>query len=634
MFTDMVGSTAAAQTDEAKALQLRDEQASLVRPLFAAHQGREIKSMGDGFLAEFDSALRAVQCAIDIQQHVHERNSQPGTAPLQLRIGVHLGDVEPREADIFGDAVNIASRIEPEAEPGGVCVSGAVHEQVRNKITDRFEKLPPKALKGLKVPIDLYRIILPWSGRESPPENPGPTGIAVLPFTNISPDPNDEYFADGLTEEVIAVLSKLRGLRVISRTSVMLYKSTPKPATQIGTELDVVSILEGSVRKAGDRIRVTAQLIDARSDRHLWAETYDRTLDDIFAVQAELAKQVAEALKLELRPPEEARLGTRPSIRPASYLAYLKGQTLLHSLTRASIEAAKAQFELAISLDDRNAAAYAGLSDAIHLIGIWYTDRPADASQRDWVRTSRGLAERAIELDPDLAEAHVSLALFLQDDLMFAAAEKEFKLALSLNPNFSRGRLAYALSLEEEGRGDDALVELSLAEAADPLWPAVLNAIALLLVWIEQLDDAVVKIQKLGEVAPDGQEYHAALSQYYLARSDLPSALKEIQRVEDLETEPRRKAVIRAEYLALSGKPEEAKALLRQQEALPEPGLLATYIAQVYAELGDLDDCFHWIEKGIHSGGLAFQQLRLDHRFAHVRKDPRFEEVLKKLNLA
>ena len=190
MFTDMVGSTSSAQTNEAQALRLRDEQASLVRPLFAAHEGREIKSMGDGFLSEFGSALRAVQCAIDIQQHLHERNSQPGSTPIQLRIGIHLGDVEQREADIFGDAVNIASRIEPLAAPGGVCISGEVFSQIRNKIPNQLEKLPPTALKGLLSPIDIYRVMLPWNLRElsSPDRGPAPlekSRIAVLPFVSI-----------------------------------------------------------------------------------------------------------------------------------------------------------------------------------------------------------------------------------------------------------------------------------------------------------------------------------------------------------------------------------------------------------------------------------------------------------------
>ncbi|MFZ0890794.1 MAG: adenylate/guanylate cyclase domain-containing protein [Thermoplasmata archaeon] len=399
MFTDMVGSTAAAQVNEAAALRLRDEHAGLIRPLFPAHHGRGIKSMGDGFLAEFDSALHAVQCATDIQQHLDERNSQAGVTPIRLRIGIHLGDVEQRETDIFGDAVNIASRIEPLAFAEGICISGEVFSQVRNKIPNKLEKLPLTPLKGLQSPVDIYRIVLPWETPDSNASVGGPTGIAVLPFANISPDPKDEYFADGLTEELIAVLSQIRNLRVIARTSVTPYKSTTKGVAQIGAELGVSSILEGSVRKAGNQLRITAQLIDVVSQGHVWANSYNRELTDVFAVQVELAQQVADGLRVELRPVERTQIEARSMVKPDSYLAYLKGLTLMRNATPTSLKEAKAQFELAISLDDRNASAHAALSTAECEIGAWYSN----TSERDWVERARSSAARAIELDPNLA---------------------------------------------------------------------------------------------------------------------------------------------------------------------------------------------------------------------------------------
>jgi adenylate cyclase len=630
MFTDMVGSTAAAQANEAAALRLRDEQEAIVRPLFSAHQGREVKSMGDGFLVEFDSALRAVQCAIDIQQTLHNRNSQPSVVPIQLRIGVHLGDVERRETDIFGDAVNIASRVEPLASPGGVCVTGEVFSQIRNKIPNKFEKLPPTGLKGVQVSIEIYRVVLPWSNRELASETSGPAGIAVLPFTNISPDPTDEYFADGLTEELITVLSQLRELRVISRTSVMLYKATPKSASQIGAELGVVSILEGSVRKAGSRLRVTAQLIDARSDRHLWAKTYDRELDDVFAVQAEIAKQVAEALEVELRPAEESRLESRPTVRPDSYLAYLKGRTLFHSFSKESLEAAKEQFELAISLDSQNAAAHAGLADVIRVVGMNYSDFPRE----DWEETSRRLATRAIDLDPSLAEAHTSLALILWTDYDFTAAEREFRLALSLNPSYSLAHYTYAAFMQDECRTDEALQEHALAEAADPLSSLNLAFLAPLLIDLGKLDEAFFKIQKMGELEPDGLSYHLALMAYHLARSDLDQGLKEIRRIVELRPAPRDKQLTQALYYALSGEKEQARALLRQDQTLPDRPRVALVIARIYAVLGDLDECFRWLERAIESHFIAIRAWRLDPRLKSVRDDPRFPALLKKMNLA
>ena len=192
MFTDMVGYTAATQTDETGALKLLREQEELVRPLLAAHQGREVKATGDGFLVEFDSALHAVRCAIDVHEHLHDRNSKPGVTPIRLRIGIHLGDVEERRGDIFGDAVNIAARLEPLAAPGGICISGEVFNQVRNKIPNRFERLAPTTLKNVRIPVELYRVSLPWEDPGSSPGSSSRTRLAVLPLANISPDPKDE----------------------------------------------------------------------------------------------------------------------------------------------------------------------------------------------------------------------------------------------------------------------------------------------------------------------------------------------------------------------------------------------------------------------------------------------------------
>ena len=632
MFTDMVGSTASAHADEAAALRLRDEQASLVRPLFSVHQGREIKSMGDGFLAEFDSALRAVECAIDIQHRLHERNSQPGAKPIQLRIGIHLGDVEQRENDIFGDAVNIASRIEPLAEPGGICLSGEVFSQIRNKVPNLLEKLPSTPLKGLPGSIDLYRVGLPWMRGEPSLESPRPAGIAVLPFSNISPDSKDEYFADGLTEELITVLSQLRGLRVIARTSVMPYRSTAKGVSQIGAELHVSSILEGSVRKAGNRLRVTAQLIDVGTESHLWAETYDRELDDIFAVQADLAKQVAEALKIRLRAAEESRLQMRASIRPESYVAYLKGLALARSTTEPSMRAAKEQFELAISLDDRNAAAYAGLCRVTEMYGLWHTD----ASHREWALVSRRAGARAIELDPNLAEAHAAVAILVWDELDWATAEKEFKTAISLNPSFSLAHTSYALFLEELGRPEEALLELTLAEGSDPLWDNPLLHHAYLLIYLGRFDEAFLKIEQMRPLSSEGR-YHAVRLHYYLNQGDMDGCRKEALEAEATAETPINKSLARAWYLLASGQREECRAVLREQSTRAEHGQNASYMAEVYAVLGDpadLDECFRLLDQPVDRINLPFHPWRLDPKLEQVRRDPRFQALLRKVMLS
>jgi adenylate cyclase len=630
MLTDMVGYTAAAQTDERATLALRNEQEDLVRSLLVGHQGREVKSTGDGFLVQFESALKATECAIEIQRRLHERNGRAGVTPIVLRIGIHLGDVEQQGTDIFGDAVNIAARIEPVAAPEGICISGAVYDQVRNKIPNRLEKLPPTALKGVLSPVDIYRVVLPWTGRDTPPVSATSVGLAVLPFTNISPDSKDEYIADGLTEELITVLSQLRELRVISRTSAMLYRATPKSASQIGAELGVSSLLEGSVRKAGNRLRITAQLIDARFDKHLWAKTFDRELDDVFAIQAEIAKQVAEALRLELRPAEEARLDSRPAVQPDSYLAYLRGLTLMRDTSATSLEAARQQFELAISLDPTNAGAYGGLANSTRLLAIWHWD----PSRTDWVEKVRASAARALELDPNLAEAHFGMTAALFRDQDYAGMEREFKLALSLDPSHALAHCHYANLLEFVGRPEEALAEFRLAEAADPLWLTNLSQLAWLLIMLGRLDEAWATLEKIGALAPADCVYHWMLADYFFAQSETAKGLEALRRAIDLEPEGRGKPVSQAFFLARSGESETARAILRLEEKLPLFGQNPTYVAQVYAELGDLDECFRWLEKSFLAHDLPIMNIRLDPRYANVRQDARYQTLLHKMNLA
>jgi TolB-like protein/class 3 adenylate cyclase len=371
MFTDMVGYTALTQQNEGLSLELLEEHQRLLRPLFAQYHGREIKTMGDAFHVEFASALEAVRCAIEIQKTLIEHNaSSPPEKKIQIRIGIHLGDVTPRAQDIFGDAVNIASRIEPLAEPGGICISQQVYDQVHNKLDRPPISLGKHELKNVAAPLEVYRVVLPWEKRQirdtaqrasrspgkralvvtvaaltmiiltgaylwqshkistqvqaNPPEKPR---IAVLPLDNFSSDPQNQYFADGLTDELISTLSKISGLRVIARTSVMQYKQTKKTVAEIGQELQVGTVLEGSVQKEGDKARISVQLVDTRSQEHLWAEDYDnKLLGDVFAIESDVAERVAQALQVKLVGSEKQDVTNNPTDNPEAYDLYLLGQ--------------------------------------------------------------------------------------------------------------------------------------------------------------------------------------------------------------------------------------------------------------------------------------------------------------------
>ncbi len=301
MFTDIVGYTALTQKDEPLSLRLLEEQRKIVRALLPNHAGKEIKTIGDAFLIEFASALEAVRCAFEIQKALHESNRKRSPEnQVLLRIGIHLGDVLHNQNDVYGDAVNIASRIEALAVPGGICLTEQVYAQIKNKFEHPLVSEGSKTLKNVTDNIEIYKVVLPWDRQPVSEMSLDRHRIAVLPFASLSPDPNDEYFADGLTEELIARLSLLKGLEVIARTSVMNYKKKEKNANQIGKELRAGTLIEGSVRKAGNRIRVTAQLINSNTEGHLWAESYDRKLEDIFAVQSEVAESVASSLHLRL----------------------------------------------------------------------------------------------------------------------------------------------------------------------------------------------------------------------------------------------------------------------------------------------------------------------------------------------
>jgi adenylate cyclase len=635
MFTDMVGSTALAQANEVEALRLRDEQQVLIRRLVPAHQGREIKSLGDGFLVEFDSALHAVQCAIAIQQAVRERIDPEEVPPLRLRIGIHLGDVEVRGTDIVGDSVNVASRIESLAEPGGICVTEPVFGQVHNKVALRLEKIGPAGLKGVQFPVSVYRVVLPREGDGDVPPSGVSPGLAVLPFSNISPDPNDAYFADGLTEELITVLSQMGGLRVIARTSVASYKSTTKGVAQIGSELRVSSLLEGSVRKAGTRLRVTAQLIDVGSEGHLWAKSYDRELDDIFAVQSELAHEVAEALKVELRASESARMEHRPSVRTDSYLAYLKGRIRLQQesaiASSADGEAALQEFDRAIALDPTNAAAHAGRSDAIRTIG-WV--RGKDAGGDASAAQSRASAQRAIELDPNLAEGHAALGIVLWDEGDFGGAEAELKRSVVLNPSLSWAHVMLGCVLEDEGKLAEAFPHFQLAEAADPLSHRALAFLGRSLFWQGRLDEAFAPVEKAASLAPSDPWSYAFLAEYHLARSDRDRALRELARAEEIEPVEDRKAGWRAWYFQVAGEIERSRTLVREEEEKPDRAWPLWYLAELYVRLGDLDDAYRLLDRAVANFQLPFQAIRYHPLMQPVRDDPRYPGLLKKAHLA
>ncbi len=626
MFTDIVGYTALTQVDESTALQLLEKHKELVRPILSRHRGREVKTVGDAFLVEFTSALEATECAVEVQKTLADHNASSSNK-VEVRIGVHVGDVVHREGDIYGDAVNIAARIEPLARGGEVCISEQVYAQVRNKVPYRMERLPSQTLKNVQFPIDVYRIVLQRGTPER--RTPSPANrIAVLPLSNISPDQRDAYFADGMTEELITVLSQVQGLRVIARTSVDRYKGREKRITEIGQELEVGSVMEGSVRMAGDRLRVTVQLIDASNEEHVWAKNYDRKLEDVFAIQSDIAHKVADALKVKLLATEQKRLELRGADSITAYTAYLRGRALLSRRRREELVEAKETFETAISLDPKFAPAFAGLADAHFLLGE-YKGMPLDAARQK----SKEMLAKALEIDPDLSVARASLGRDLSNEYRYDQAEAEFRRAISLNPSYTMAHMWYAAMLSAVGRTEECLEQGTLAEESDPLSVVVLLNLAFNLGISGRLQEAEEKLRRANALDPGSLLNVDMTSFYRYATGDITAGI----RVLDEHPEYHNEADIVIDYAdlyAAKGDMARAKEWFDKFLAFPESTFgRAWFTAVFYGEIGDRENFFLWANRAVDKKEMRFEGHKTLRSYQKVKDDPRWAELLARANL-
>ena len=455
--------------DEGTHERLKTHLGDLVNPKIGEHRGRIVKNTGDGFLAEFASVVDAVRCATEIQRGMGERDLEvPEKRRIRFRIGINLGDVIAEEHDIFGDDVNIAARLEALAEPGRILVSHTVYEHVRDRLPFAFEDLGEQRVKNIARPVQVYRAQDLGGGGKSPaaPELtlPDKPSIAVLPFANLSGDPEQEYFADGMVEEIITALSRIRWLFVIARNSTFAYKGQAVDVKQVGRELGVRYVLEGSVRKARQRVRITAQLIDATNGAHVWADHFDGPLDNVFDLQDKVASSVAGVIEPALQAAESARSASRPTNDLTAYDLYLRGYAMALSSTGRTREALRLM-EQAIERDPRYGLALAWA--AFCCFRLVHDDRSADRE----VDALKGgdYARRALEVAGDdssiIADAARSLAYFGEDiHAMMALVDR----ALALNPNHARGwHISGALRLWA-GQPDVAIEHIETALGLSP----------------------------------------------------------------------------------------------------------------------------------------------------------------------
>lgn len=638
MFTDIVGYSAMAQQDEEAALKALSLHNRTLRPIFAQFHAREVKSIGDAFLVEFDSALEAVRCAMEVQRHL-QTTQLPGVRgrPIQVRIGIHVGDVVEDDGDVLGDAVNIASRIEPLATPGGICLSQQVYDQVQNKVGTTFVKLPRVSMKNIEVPTEVYRIL----GQAASPGSGAPRAsrseekcLAVLPLANVSHDPEDEYFADGLTDELISVLSQVRGLSVIARTSVMPYKKVPKPIAEVGAELGVDVVLEGSVRKSGSRVRVTLQLVDAVTQRQIWAGSVSRDLDDVFAVQSHVASRAARALRLTLSKTQRSIPRPAPVPNPRwsvvtagdAYDSYLRGLVAASEISDRGPEEAIRWFERATQLDPHLADAYAAWANV-------YTMAAGDFfPMREGMPRAKELAARALKIDPDSSDAHAALAnIAMQFDNDWELAESEFVRATELNPSNVTAYRFYSFLLMALDRLDEAKKVIRQLIRLDPAGH-YRHALA----WAElESGNVEAAFENLADDASEGSEAHHNLQMrgmFYLTAGRREEAVKALDAAPAPTSEDERFDLALAN--ALAGRTDSARAILKEYER----GASKTYIspahaAMMYAAVRDSDRTLDLLEKDLREGDHVLWLYYRNVAFDSIRGHPRFLAMMREMNL-
>jgi adenylate cyclase len=435
LAADVAGYSRLIGADEEGTLaRLRGHRAELIDPKIAEHRGRIVKTTGDGMLVEFASVVDALRCASEVQAAMTERNAAaPADSRIEFRIGIHQGDIVVEDEDIFGDGVNIAARLEGLAEPGGICVSARVQEDVAGRLELAFEDIGERELKNIARPVRVFRVAPKQNAQPSEPSAtlplPDKPSAAVLPFNNMSSDPEQEFFADGIAEDVITALSRYPSLFVIARNSSFTYKSRSVDVKQVGRELGVRYVLEGSLRKSGNRIRVTAQLVEAETGKHVWAERYDRDLADIFAVQDEIAHAVAIAVAPAIADAERQRAMRKPPGSLDAWAAYQRGLWHLSKATADDNALAQKFLQQAIDLDPTFAGGYTGFAWAQFQAAVHFQVRDLVEAQR----LGEVSARKAVAVDGADAEARACLAgiLRMRGDLDGALAEAQTALAIA-----------------------------------------------------------------------------------------------------------------------------------------------------------------------------------------------------------
>ena len=688
MFTDMVGYSALAQRDDKVALELLEEHRRLLRAIFPQFHGTEIKTIGDAFLVEFGSALEAAQCAIEIQRTLAKRNHDvTSNRRIELKIGIHIGDVVHRDGDVYGDGVNIASRIEQLAGAGGICVSMDVERQIRNALEARFEKFGSADLKNIKLRMDLFRIILPWEkGAESPakrtskkspllvpaailvilallagwwwmqrknqpsvgahavpaaPTNtPDQKSVAVLPFVNLSDDKGSEYFSDGVSEELLTVLQKIPGMHMAARTSAFSFKGKNAPAQEIGQKLGVAHLVEGSVRKAGDTVRIAARLTRAETGEELWSENFTRDLKDVFAVQTELAETIvaqvrdrltgsaadsADKQKIQAEVQAAEKGGTK---NVEAHEFYLQGRFYENRHSEKSAREALAAYQHAVALDPGFALAWAGVAQT----NLWLAAFSTEGGQKGFdahLASARDAVARALSIEPDLPNGLLARATIETNfDFKWNAAAQTVSKALALAPADPNIVIAAANLEIARGNMDRAIELYRKAVELDPVSAQARTFLAFNLAATKRFAEARAEFPRVVELNPATPWAHAGLGLSYLLENKFEEAATAAQADEG---EWCRLLIVSCARWA-QNRVTESDAALAQLTA-NESETAAYQIAEVYAYRGEKDRAFEWLERARRQRDPGLPSLRKDPLLTNLHGDPRWNAFLRTMGL-
>jgi len=472
LSADVKGYSRLMGEDEKGTVRILNTYKEVMTGLIQHHHGRVVSAPGDNVLAEFGSVVDAVECAVEIQKELKTRNAElPENRKMEFRIGVNLGDVIEDGEQILGDGVNIAARLENLSEAGGICISGTAFDQVEGKLALEFEYFGEQEVKNIKKPVRVYRVKTE-GGVSDVVENrefplPAAPSIAVLPFTNMSGDPAQEYFSDGITEEIITWLSKIPRLFVTARHSTFVFKGKVVSIREVGQQLGVRYVLEGSVRKSGERVRVTAQLIDVKTDQHVWANRYDRELKDVFAIQDEITMNIIVALQVKLTEGEQAALRARGTYNLEAYLKLLQAMDYLKQISKGGNILARQKYQEAVALAPEYASAYAGIAWTC-LLEPWHgwSDSPAES-----LKLAMEYAQKGLALDESFSDAHAALGLVYLLMRQWDKAAEECELAVSLHPNSADNIVFLAMVFRAVGRVEEALALLNKAVRLNPMPP-------------------------------------------------------------------------------------------------------------------------------------------------------------------